>query len=186
MKQPVLVIIAGPPGTGKTVLAQKIAQKYNLPLFSSDNFKEIIFDQLGWSNREWSKKVGGTGYALLYSVVSSLLSTGHSSVIEGNFRPEYDTKHLLLLKEQYPYYPFQIQLRCQGNLLFERFRKRSESANRHPGHVDTSNYHEYRQALLKGYSNPLEIGGDLYNLNTTDFKKINYLSLFKELKNVLS
>ena len=53
-----LVVVAGPPGTGKTTLAAKIAEDFRLPLITKDGIKESLFDSLGTGDREWSRKLG--------------------------------------------------------------------------------------------------------------------------------
>ena len=40
------MVIYGPPGTGKSHLARELAAHYGLPLFSKDDFKEILFDEI--------------------------------------------------------------------------------------------------------------------------------------------
>ena len=62
--------------------------------------------------------------------------------------------------------------------MFERFQKRSESGERHPGHVDTQNYEEFKESLLKGKYYPLGIGGEIIEVDTTDFSSIDDDELF--------
>ncbi len=58
MSKTSLIIILGPPGTGKTTLGKRIAKDLNLPFVHKDGIKELLFDKLGWSDRVWSRKVG--------------------------------------------------------------------------------------------------------------------------------
>jgi predicted kinase len=67
-----LILISGFSCTGKTTLARKIAEKYSLPLISRDDIKESLFDSLGYSDREWSKKLGIASYDLLYFFTEQL------------------------------------------------------------------------------------------------------------------
>lgn len=53
-----LIIITGLLGTGKTTLAKKISKKFKYPLVYKDAFKEILFDTLGYNNRELINKFG--------------------------------------------------------------------------------------------------------------------------------
>jgi len=42
-----LIIVIGPPASGKTALAHHLAADLRLPLLSRDDFKERLFDTLG-------------------------------------------------------------------------------------------------------------------------------------------
>ncbi len=184
MKKPIplLIIISGPPCSGKTTLAEQLADRYSLPLVNKDGIKESLFDSLGWKDREWSKKLGQATYPLLYYFVESLLRAGKSHIVESNFAPEVATGEFLDLQKKYPFVPFQIQCRTQPEVLFERFRSRALSGLRHPGHVERGPFEEHRSALKDGRLEPLEIGGLLCELDTTDFEKIDYPALYRLLK----
>src|SRR5512136_2128322 len=63
---PTLILVTGLPCTGKTTLARRLADGFSLPLLTKDPLKEILFDGLGWSNRNWSRRVSETTHALMY------------------------------------------------------------------------------------------------------------------------
>src|SRR5829696_8942420 len=132
MKISLLLLISGAPGSGKTSLARLIAQHHNLPSFSKDAFKEMLFDNLGWSDRIWSKKLGLTAYELLYYSAESILKTGHPLMLEANFNPAIATLRLLELQQRY--YKYQtLQLFCQASeeVLLQRYIERAETGSRH-------------------------------------------------------
>lgn len=177
MSKPLVIIVAGPPASGKTTLAKRLAGELSLPVIHKDDVKEALFDNLGWQNREWSRKLGIASISLLYYFMEAQLSAGSSHIIECNFNPQYDNAPFLRLKQKYNYEPFQIQCRADGEILFQRYQVRGESGQRHPGHVDQQTYAEMRPRLLKGFDVPLNIGGTLYELDTTNFEAINYKEL---------
>ena len=182
MRIPLLVIITGLPCTGKTTLGKRIAQELGLPLVNKDGIKELLFDHLGWSDRTWSKKLGGASTELLYYFAETQLAVGRSLVIESNFDPAFATPRFLALKEKYPFTPCQIQCQTEGEVLFQRFKDRAESGERHAGHGDQFNYPEFRAVLLKGSLDHLAIGGQVIELDTTDFQQIDYGSLLAALQ----
>ena len=139
MGNKILIIISGPPGAGKTTLGEKIAEKFCLPFISKDGIKELLFDSLGIKDREWSKNLGISSYGLLYYFLESLLRAGNSLIVESNFKPEYDSEKVLNLVKQYGFTSFQVQCKTNGDVLLERFKKRSESSERHSGHADHLN-----------------------------------------------
>lgn len=70
-----LIIISGMPGSGKTTLAKSISAELSLPLIEKDSIKELLFDSLGWNDREWSKKLGKVSYELMDYFIEQQLRT---------------------------------------------------------------------------------------------------------------
>jgi hypothetical protein len=175
---PVVVIISGLPCTGKTTIARRVAERFSLPLMSKDTYKELLFDTLGWKDREWSKGLGRASVVLLFRFLEAQLAARCSCIVESNFKAEFDTVRFLDLQERYEFNPVQILCVSDGDVLFERFKRRAESGERHPGHCDRSNYDEFREMLLCGRLEPLDIGGSLVEIDTTDFGAIDYAAVF--------
>jgi tRNA uridine 5-carbamoylmethylation protein Kti12 len=48
-----LVLVTGPPTSGKTTLARPLAHHLDLPLLGKDAIKEALFDTLGTGDRAW-------------------------------------------------------------------------------------------------------------------------------------
>lgn len=186
MSKTLLLIISGPPCTGKTTLSKKIAREFRIPIISKDDIKEALFDSLGARDREWSKKLGLASYKVLYKLLDSLLRAGQSIILESNFKPEFDNERFLDFQKKYDFSILQIMCKTDGEILFERFKKRSESGERHPGHVDDENYDEFKDVLIKGELKALNIGGEVFALDTTDFESIDYDSIFSSIKSAIN
>jgi len=169
MPKPLLIIIAGPAGTGKTTLGKCIASEFHLPFIHKDGIKELLFDTLGWSDRAWSRKLGAASMALLYHFVEVQLRAGQSCIVESNFIIPLATSNFLALKKKYDLEPLQLQCHCEGNVLFERFKQRAASSERHPGHVESLNLEEFKPTLLEGKLDTLDIGGTSSEIDTTYF-----------------
>jgi hypothetical protein len=58
LDQPLVLIVSGPPASGKTTIGRPLARALALPFLSKDLFKEILFDSLASSDREWSRRIG--------------------------------------------------------------------------------------------------------------------------------
>ncbi|MBN1218535.1 MAG: AAA family ATPase [Anaerolineae bacterium] len=176
-----LIIITGLPCTGKTMLGRKLAAELGLPFVHKDGIKEILFENLGWKDREWSKKLGWASIDLLYYFIGVQLAAGRSCIVESNFKAEFANLEFLALQQKYDFDPFQVVCKTEGKILYRRFKERSESGERHPGHVDYLNYDEFKSTLLEGGWEPLDIGGKVLEVDTTDFQAIDYKSLLRAI-----
>ncbi len=177
MSRPVLILVTGLPCTGKSTLAKRLARDLGLPLVSRDDIKEVLFDNLGWKDRDWSKKLGIASWHLLYYFVDLLLATRQSFVVENYFKPDFDTQKFRDLRARYDYHALQIRCTTDGETLFERFKRRSESGERHRGHTDHQNHAEFEQQLRAGTCDMLDIGGETLDVDTTDLAGIDYAAL---------
>jgi predicted kinase len=171
---PLLIIITGLPCTGKTVLGERIASALSLPMLTKDGIKVLLFDTLGWSNRAWSRKLSEACNRLLLHFAEALLTAGQSVILESNFPPQAFSPHFRALHTRCAFRPVQILCVAEGEVLVERFRRRWESGERHPGHVDDQSFEEIRQTLLPGRLPPLDLDGPLIEVDTTDFGEIDY------------
>jgi predicted kinase len=182
METPFVIIVSGPPGTGKTTLAEKISAEFRSPLFNKDGIKELLFDTLGWSDRKWSKRLGHATYVILFHIMERELAAGASFVVESNFHVAFDTERFRTLQAQYPFTPFQVNCTADGDVLYERFRERAESGERHPGHGDAMNLDEFEDILRRGRHDPLDIDGAVYEVDMTDYDAIDYDGLYGAIR----
>jgi predicted kinase len=121
----IYVLVAGPPGSGKTTLATPLASRLGLPLISKDAIKEALMDKLGHPQTvEESRRLGR-------AAVSVMLAVAHASpgaVLESPFSPE-----AVPALQTLPGRIVEIRCRCPRELALARYRARGD---RHPGHLD--------------------------------------------------
>ncbi len=182
MGRPLLVVITGPPCTGKTTLGRRLAADLGVPFIAKDGIKERLFETLGWSDRAWSRRLGVASIAVLYDTLERILAAGCSCVTESVFRPEYDDEPMGELCARYGARPFQIQCVAEGEALWRRWRERVASGARHPGHVEPTMYDEVRPGLLRGRLDPLHLDGPLVEVDTTDFAAVDYDTLIAAMR----
>jgi hypothetical protein len=120
-----LVLVTGPPASGKTTLARPLAHHLDLPLLGKDTIKEALFDTLGTGDRAWSRRLGGASYAVLLALAQEL----PAAVLDANFYPDHGPGLLQACPR-----PIEVFCRCPATEVEHRFTTRASA--RHPGHVD--------------------------------------------------
>lgn len=182
---PTLIIINGLPATGKTTFAEKLSQEFDFPLLVRDKIKETLFDSLGHSDREWSRKLGSASFDLLWKMTEEIMKTKKHFIVESPFNKELDSPRMLEYRNKFGYEMLQIILKTPGNIRFERFVKRVTTGKRHPGHVDHHNFESQKENIIIESITPLDIGGNSLEIDTSDFSSIDYPKIFDEIRRLI-
>jgi len=182
MKIPIVIIINGPAAAGKTTIGRAIAEKLRLPFICKDDFKELLFDNLGWSDAAWSKRLGKASFEILWHVVGVLVRAGNSMIIETKFDPKAAVDKFSKLKKDNNFKVFELNFHASREVLLERFKLRAATV-RHPGHVDLTRAEEYAANLNNGRIDHLNLPGiTIIDIDTTDFEKVDIDQIVLEIK----
>lgn len=157
---PALVLVTGPPGSGKTWVARTLADALELPLLEKDVLKETIGGALGISGRPGSERLGAAVFELLAQVAHDLLRRGVSLIAEGNFTP---TSRLVAALP--PCRLVQVHVSASPDVLRERLRARG--THRHPVHYDRDAADEIAERAGRGDWGELPLDGAVVRLDTT-------------------
>jgi len=165
-QRPLLVIVNGPPASGKSTLGEQIAVELRLPFLSKDAIKEELFDSLGVIERTISRKLGETSMRLMYTVAGSILDAGTGVVIEANFFrgvSEGDLSSLAARADA-------VIVHCDApkDTIKERYVERAQEGDRHPVHHDSKNVDDLEEQLQEGTYEPLNLDLPTIHVDTTD------------------
>jgi predicted kinase len=152
-----------------------------MPFLYKDGIKETLFDTLGWSNCEWSRKLGVATYGLLFHLLEMELAAGRSLVVESNFDAQRDGPRFLALRDRYGFHLVQVCCVADGAVLLERFRSRAATNERHSGHVEVANMAEFEPVLLRGRLDPLPLDGPIIEVDTTDFAQVDVEAITRQV-----
>jgi predicted kinase len=167
LDQSLVLIVTGPPASGKTTIGRPLARTLGLPFLSKDLFKESLFDSLGGSDREWSRRIGQASTQLLFRCAEALLEAGKSCALESNFYPQWDTAPLRDLQTRFGCRFVQVVCSAETAVLVDRFTRRAHSGDRHPGHADAFALDELIPRIVNERWDALDLDGPVIHVDTT-------------------
>jgi predicted kinase len=177
---PLVVVVTGPPASGKSSIARELAEALPAPLLAKDPVKEALFDALGTGDAEWSKRLGIATYAVLFPMLEQEVRAGRSCVIEANFDHNEASAQLAAIQLRHPFRALQIVCTAPRDVLIDRFESRSGS--RHPGHIDDERLEDVIESIDAGRWRALELDGETIEVDTTDWSTVDVDALVERAR----
>jgi predicted kinase len=161
MEVPRLVIVTGPPASGKSALAEDLARELTLPLLAKDDVKLALYRSLGAPDQAASGRMGEAAFEILFSLAERLLEAGVGLVVDGNFVRGQSEAALAPLVAR----SAAVQLHCAAGR--EETLRRYSARVRHPMHFDEANLPRVTAGLDSGRHEPLALPVPTLRVDTT-------------------
>ncbi len=189
MKQATLILVNGLPASGKSSLAKQLSETLSIPMLSKDGIKESLFDSLGWSDREWSMRLGVASMELLWKIAREHADIGATLILESNFVRRFADGAIAAMREKAPVRVIEVHCTADREVLVSRYRNRAGTDDRHPGHVEWSDEQmelEFIPRLRTGSDDYLEQADHLIEVDTTNFDQVNIDAIVEQIRAALS
>ncbi len=130
-----VLLVTGPPASGKTFGAGVLADRLGLPLIEKDAIKETLFDYLGTGDGRWSQRLGRATFALIYWAVDSSegTPTGHRG---GQLRGRRCTSRVPRARRALSAQAAGVSLHSRRGRVAARYAARAGAPSRAPRHAE--------------------------------------------------
>jgi len=193
------ILVCGIPAAGKSYMARKLSEHLGVPMFSKDDMKELLFDTVGFHNRQEKVALSVGAMEILYYAAGQVLARGGSVILENNFESA-SIPGLEELLARYNCQPVTVELTGQADVVYKRFLARDASPERHRGHVVNTCYPEppgerptytpmSLEQFVEGFTKRgmagFDIGGPRIVVDVTDFSQVDDFAVAERIRALL-
>jgi predicted kinase len=139
-----LVIVTGPPASGKTTLAARLSEDCRVPLITKDGIKEAMLDEAGSVDRDSSQRLGRAAWAVLWHL-AEVEASGGEVCAKVTSVPSTQPASSLASRASSISPTLQIHCAAPIDVLHTRYGERIDA--RHPGHADAERVADIRPVL---------------------------------------
>lgn len=128
MTAPLLIVLCGFAGAGKSTISRRLAKEFNFPLFSSDDFAEAIQQNTDHKFHTATP----LAYSILWHIVEKHIRLGVSLILDSNMCHARSWEHLDDLRQRFPEtIALPILLECPLEVHKSRIAKRGADEPEH-------------------------------------------------------
>ena len=163
-----LLLVMGDLATGKSTFSAILSQRYDANVFNKDSIKEVLGDNIGFTNREENLKLSAVTMELMIFLFSEFTKLNKDIILEANFH-KADVERLYKMAADHNYDVLTLMLRGDLAILHKRYLNRIYNENRHPVHLSTTlDIFDHFKAYIED-ARKEEIDGNVIQINANDF-----------------
>lgn len=161
-----LILIVGELAAGKSTLAHRMTERYGIPSFTKDRFKELLCEQIGFSNRQENLKLSFLTFELMFHIFECCAKAGRPLILESNFR-QNELDRLEEATAEFGYETLTVFLTGDLRVLHRRYLERIASGTRHTAHQtqDLTRFEDFEAISCE--KNPRRLFGKVISIDTT-------------------
>lgn len=158
-------------------------------MIAKDDIKEIMYDEIGWSDKAFSVKLAHATFGIMDYVTEQHLKNHISLILESNYSPKLASKKFQQWQRDYNCTIIQIVCRTDTDVLAQRYFERQHT-DRHPGHNDQGTPESYianfKQRIENGEDQPLDVDGAVQIVDTTDLATLNPKEIAEWIESIIN
>jgi predicted kinase len=184
-RHPLIVLILGLPGAGKTTLGKKIADDLGLPFISKDEIKVRLLDVYGWHDREASKQAGVASFRIMDYFIETQIKHGNSFILESTFSPDYDDTRFQAWQKEYAVDYVQLYCYADADVLRQRVAQRAKTESRHVSAIEGDEGLQVLEDYIQQGFQPLTVDSTILKVDTSDFSKLDEFGIITQVKHAM-
>ncbi len=122
--KPSLIVVSGLPGTGKSHLCHKLAERLPLIILESDALRKVLFTPPEYNSQESSRL-----FRALHRLVKGLLKRGMSLILDATNLSEQHREHLYSIADHLDVKLVLVRVEAPEQIVRERFKVRQREMN---------------------------------------------------------
>ena len=134
--RPVLVVVSGLPGTGKTYFCGKLAERLPLAILESDALRKVLFSPPSYSSEESSRL-----FLAVHRLIERLLKRGISLILDATNLSEQHREYLYSIADHLGVKLVLVRVEAPPEVV----RQRLESRRASPGGISDADWAVYRK-----------------------------------------
>ena len=136
--KPVLVVVSGLPGTGKSYFSKQLAEKVPFLVLESDALRKILFSSPNYSSQESSQL-----FRAIHRLLRELLKKGIPLILDATNLSERFRKHLYAIVDHLDVKLVLVRVEALSDVVYQRLESRAGDSK----NISDADWSVYRRML---------------------------------------